>query len=212
MLIQFRRFITEQKRIREDWLEDHPGEDVSKAPPVLRLGACLVPRFKEGKRCTTFGARTVGINKQSKNREKALQFLQFLAGREYSMTINEGADSKPGNKKYISLELFRHPEFPEEEEVHAVAIKATPDGVSPNRSPFIPNSTVSRYLKDATSQLIASPSMTRKEITLLMKQTSDRINLDIARTIKRNKKMRRLYEKLLRDGAEPITADLQEVN
>jgi ABC-type glycerol-3-phosphate transport system substrate-binding protein len=65
------------------------------------MGACLVPRFKEAKRYTTYGSRGAGINKNTKNKEVALTFLKFLS-TAYSKTINDGADSKPGNQKYNS--------------------------------------------------------------------------------------------------------------
>jgi ABC-type glycerol-3-phosphate transport system substrate-binding protein len=106
MMISFRRFITEQKRARAAWLADNPGADPAAGPEILRLGACQIPRFEAGIRQTVASARCAGINVASPHREQALNFLQYLASEPYSNLINEGADSKPGNMQYNTLERF----------------------------------------------------------------------------------------------------------
>lgn len=211
ILIQLRRFVMMQKQLKENWEKEHPNEPYQ-GPEVLRMGACKVPRFKDGKRYTTFGARCAGINKKSKNIPGALTFLQYLASEEYSKTINDGADSKPGNKEYNKIELFLHPDWPGEKEIHEMSIKAIPDGRMDPRSQFISSATVGRLFNDLTDALISKEDMTRDEIREMLKTTATEIDLEIARNIKRNPKMRKIYDKLLKNGAEPIKMNLEEVD
>ena len=211
MLISFRRFITEQRNARTAWLEDHPDADPSTGPEILRMGACQIPRFKDGVRFTATGARCVGINVASPNREEALNFLQYLASEKYSALINEGADSKPGNVKYNSLEAFRHPEWPGEEDVHQGSLRAIPFGRARRRSMLVNIATVNSEFSQIKSRLEATPDITREMIGEELKRAADRVNLVIARNIKRNPKVRTMYDALLANGAEPIVYKLEEV-
>ena len=209
-LIQFRKIIAMQRQAKEKWIEEHPDADKYEGPEVLRLGACPVPRFKDSRRYTELGARCVGINKKSKNRESALNFMQYLTSEEYSKTINKGADAKPGNKKYISMDLFRHPDWPGEEEVHLMSIKSIPYGRIASRSMFISNATVGRIFKKTTDQLIADPELKPDDIARIMRRASDKINTEIARAIERNPHLQKIYEKMLTQGAEPIVSKLDK--
>ena len=211
VLIQLRRFIAMQHTLKENWDKEHPGEKYQGAP-VLRMGAVKVPRFKGKPRYTGFGSRGAGINKQSKNREEALTFLQYLASAEYSKTINDGADSKPGNLKYNKLELFEHPDFPGEKEIHEMSIKAIPDGRITPRSMFINAATLGRIYKDVQSNLISHEKITREEVKKMLQTASHEIDLEIARNIKRNPHLRKIYDKMLENGAEPIKMNLEEVD
>ncbi|MBN1863558.1 MAG: extracellular solute-binding protein [Victivallales bacterium] len=211
MLIQFRRFVENQTRQREEWLMENPGRPEKEAPEVLRMGACLVPRFEGSRRYTPFGARCNGINKMSKNIEGGLCFLQFLTTKEYSRTINEGADSKPGNMKYNKIELFIHPDWPDEVEVHEMSLKAVPDSFMNPRSQFIPNATINRIFWNATENLIATENITRDGVRRILQAAAREIDLEIARTIKRNPRMTLIYNKMLKNGAEPIRMQLEEI-
>ena len=199
-----------QRQAKEKWIEEHPDAEKYEGPEVLRLGACLVPRFKDSKRYTELRARCVGINKQSKNREAALNFMQYLTSEEYSRIINQGADSMPGNKKYISMDLFRHPDWPGEEEAHLMSIKSIPDGRIASRSMFISNATVNRLFGKAVQQLVAEPELNPEDIARIMQRASDKINLEISRAIERNPHLQKIYEKLLAQGAEPIVTKLDK--
>jgi len=211
MLISFRRFITEQRKERDIWLQENPGADPNDAPEVLRMGACQIPRFADGPRYTPTGARCAGINVASPNREQALNFLQYLASEKYSEMINVGADSKPGNIAYNKLEQFINPEWPGEEEVHEASLRAIPFGRARRRSMLINISAVNTEFSQIKSRLEATPDMTREMIVAELKRGADRVNLAIARNIKRNPKIRTMYEALLKTGAEPIVYDLEEV-
>jgi len=61
------------------------------------------------------------------------------------------------------------------------------------------------------SKIEATPDMTRDMIADELRRAAGRINLVIARNIKRNAAARKIYDTLLADGAEPIVLDLKEV-
>ncbi len=211
-LIQFRRFILEQRKEREKWLKEHPGAPEDEAPEILQIGACLPPRFADGRRYTRFGARCTGINKASPHREEALKFMQYLASPEYSRTINQGADSKPGNKKYHTIEDFRHPDFPGEEEVHRIALEIVPYGRTVRRSFFISMARIMRAYSDMKSKLINDKELTLEEAEYLLSNAQEKINSQIEKNIKRNDYYRDVYEKMIAAGAEPAAFDMKETN
>jgi len=211
MLISFRRFISEQQRARDAWLAANPDADPAQAPQVLRLGACQIPRFENSPRYTVSGARGSAINDASPNREAALNFLQYLASEPYSRLINEGADSKPPNLKYHSLDLFINPEWPGEEEVHAASLRAVQYGRSRRRSMLVNNATINNEFMLVRSRIEATPEMTEDMIAAELRRAADRIDLIIARNIKRNPGAKAVYEALLAQGAEPIVHNLEEI-
>jgi ABC-type glycerol-3-phosphate transport system substrate-binding protein len=205
MLIQLRRFISDQTEKRNEWIKNNPDKDPSECPiEVVRIGTVQVPRFKDGTRYTHFGARSTGINAKTHHPEKALKFLAYLAGPEYSALINEGADSKPGNKNYISMEHFRHPDYPDEEEMHLMSIKAIPHGRTYRRSPFITTAGMLREMNKISQKILSDKSMTRDDIANSLKNAAKAINTEIARNISRNKKSQQIYRALLKSGAKPI--------
>ncbi len=211
MLVQLRRFNLEQEKAKAEWIRNNPDAEQYEGPEVLRLGACLVPRFKDAKRYNGYGARSAGINKMGKNREKALNFLQYLASKEYSDLINLGADSKPGNKDYISIEQFRHPDFQGEDEVHQVAIDAIPYSRRRRSSMFVPSPVIERHFAKVKDKIISSAQLSPEDIAGLMKDATATINLEIARNIKRNPKARKAYDALRKQGAEAISIKLEDM-
>ncbi len=210
-LISFRRFITEQKKARQKWLEDNPGADPSGGPQILRMGGCQVPRFRDGVRYTSVGSRGAAVNAAGPNRDKAIQFLQYLASEKYSRLINEGSDSKPGNVKYHSLDQFVNPDWPGEEEVHAASLRAVQYGRARRRSMLINSAVLNAEFNQLRSKLEATPDMTREMIADELQRSAHRANLVIARNIKRNPRIREMYDALLANGAEPISLNLEEV-
>lgn len=186
MLIQLRRHFKEQ-------MED------GRTPP--RMGACPVPRLRDGKRYSHCGARGIGINAMSPNRDKALKFLQFLAGETYCLLINEGADAMPGNRNFISIEQFRHPDWPDEEEVHQATIDSLPFARTVVRSLFIENASVDRAARQVQDTLIANPDLTREDIAAVLRRASTKVDEEIARNINHNAHLRRAYDKMVAQGA-----------
>ncbi len=210
-LIQLRRFIIEQHAVKKKWIKEHPKAKKYEGPEVLRIGACFVPRFGGKERHTRYSVRCAGINPNSKNRKEALNFLQFLASKEYSRTINKGADGKPANKKYNNIEDFTNKYWPEEKQVHEISLKATLHGKMLSRSMFVSYSQIMQNLKLVTDKIVSNPGLTRKDIAKILSQANRNINLEIARNIKRNPKQMTIYKKLLELGAQPIALDLNKV-
>jgi ABC-type glycerol-3-phosphate transport system substrate-binding protein len=210
-LIQFRRLIRSQKIAREKFLKENPGKE-AEAPEVLKLGACLIPRFKGHKRYCRMGTRSTGINANAKNPEGALKFMQYLVSKKYADLINKGADSKPGPSKYYKLDLMINPAYPGEEEVHAASLISTPYGRAFPRSPFITVTKLKIILKKVEQKIIAEKNLTRKDIAVMLKRATMQTDEIIARNIKRNTYLYKFYNKLLEQGAQPIRTNLDEVS
>ena len=211
-LIQWRRFVKEQRRERQAWIETHPDAPESAAPEVLRMGACLVPRFEEGKRYTAYDARGVGINPDSENREDALAFLKYLAGEAYSELLNEGADSKPGNMAYNTLDRFVNPDWPGEKAVHRLSIETVPYGRIVPRSFFVEKPTVNRIFRNVQDKIRTTEGLSRDEIARIMKTAAQRMDLKIARAIHRSERLQAIYKTLLDQGAMPTAINPDEVD
>jgi ABC-type glycerol-3-phosphate transport system substrate-binding protein len=210
-LIQFRRLLRGQKAARKRFLKKNPGKE-SEAPEVTKLGACLVPRFKGKKRYTRFGARCTGVNIDASNPQGALEFMQYLASRQYANLINQGADSKPGPAKYCTMEMMTNPVYQGEEDVNKMTLASVPFGRAIPRSPFISISKISRIIKKIEQKIIAKEDLTREEIAIALKRVAMQTDEIIARNIKRTPHLFRFYNKLLEQGAQPIKFNLNEVS
>ncbi len=210
-LIQFRRLIRDQKKSREKFLKENPGRE-SEAPEIAELGACLMPRFKGKKRYTRFGARCTGVNVAASNPQGALDFMQYLASRQYADLINQGADSKPGPAKYCTLEMMKNPIYTGEEDINKMTIASIPFGRIIPRSPFISISKVTRILNKVEQKIIAEDDLTRAEMSAALKRATMQIDEVIARNIKRTPHLYKFYNKLLEQGAQPIKINLDEVS
>ena len=210
-LIQFRRLIREQKKAREKFLKENPDRK-DEAPEVLKLSACLFPRFKGKKRYTRFGARCTGVNADAKNPAGALDFMQYLASRQYADLINQGADSKPGPAKYCKLEMMKNPIYQGEDEVDKMTLESIPFGRAIPRSPFISVSKLTRILKKVEQKIVAKEDLTRAEMAAALKRAAMQTDEVIARNIKRTPHLQKFYNKLLEQGAQPIKLNLDEVS
>ena len=210
-LIPFRRLMRAQKKAREKFLKENPGRE-SEAPEILKLSACLFPRFKGKKRYTRFGARGTGVNVDAKNPEGALDFMQYLASRQYANLLNQGADSKPGPAKYCTMEMMKNPIYEDEEDVDKMTIASVPFGRAIPRSPFISMFKITKILKKVSDKIIAKKDLTREEMTVALKRAAMQTDEVIARNIKRNPHLFKFYNKLLEQGAQPIKINLDEVS
>lgn len=210
-LIQFRRLIRSQKIARAKFLKAHPDRK-AEAPEVAELGACLFPRFKGKKRYTRFGARCTGVNLAAKNPQGALDFMQYLASRQYADLINQGADSKPGPAKYCTLAMMKNLEYQGEEDIDEMTIASVPFGRIIPRSPFISMFKVIRILRKVSSKITAKEALSRAEIAIALKRATMQTDEVIARNIKRTPQLYKFYMKLLEQGAKPIKLNLDEVS
>ena len=202
-LMMLRPFIRQQREIQSNWEASNPGKKYTGIKPI-RIGACLVPRFKDGHRFTSAGGRTAGINIKSPNRFHALEFLRFAASEEYNMSICTIADCKPPNKTYYKPELFYHKEFPDEKEAHDMSILSIPYGKVTPRSPFANNAVVDRVLERVLQVVKVEENLTEDDIRTLCINAADQINTEIRRNIERNPQMKRFYDKIIEQGGTPI--------
>jgi len=201
-LILLRRYIDDQQKLRDKWLKEHPGQEKD-APEVLRIGACLIPRFKDGKRYTTFSARNTGINVKSKKIPQALDFLKFLTSIDYSKIVISGGDSKPGCNDYYRPYLFAPSNSPEYD-VDMIGLDSVQYGRITNRSFFINMSKLMSIFDNAVDTVIAYPNYPREDIEELMMKTADKVDRLIFESISRDPKKREIYNALLKQGAEQI--------
>jgi multiple sugar transport system substrate-binding protein len=207
-----RLFASEQQKRRNEWLKSNPDAKDDEGPQVYKYGACLMPRFADGKRYVKFDARCAGINRNSANRKEALNYLQFLASKPYSDLINMAADCKPGNKKYNTLKEMINPHYPGEEQIHEMSLASVPFGRGIPRSMFVSNATISRNFKLIIDKIETDPDLGRAEISRTLQRITSEIDLEIARNIKRSNSLSELYGRLLKDGIEPIRLKIEEIN
>ena len=110
----------------------------------------------------------------------------------------------PGKQDYISMQHFRHPDWPGEEEIHQTTIDSIPYSRSQARSLFIDNASYGRALKQVQENLIANADLTREEIARMLQRTAKKVDDEIARNIERNPHLRRAYDRMLSRGAAPM--------
>ncbi len=208
-LMMMRPYLENQLKTKAEWKNNHPGE-IYPGPEPFRLGACHVPRFKNGTRYTFVGGRMAGINALSPNRFHALNFLQYAAGPDYNLSICRIADSKPPHRQYLTLNHFYSKEYPDEKEVHDISIDATRYGKVEPRSPFINRFLVTRIMHKNFDKINNTGDLTPRDIEKTCQLMANEINTIIARNIERNDKMRELYRKMLSNGAPPAAMPIKE--
>ena len=207
MLILLRRYRKLQMQERKKFLDKYPDR-IDEAPQVMRFGACLLPKGKNGKNTSYLYGRGIGVNRNTKNPEAALKLMSFLASKEYAALINKGADAKPGPEKYQKLNLFLSKEFMGEKEVHEASLRAIPFGQKLNTSLLVDGTVIHRYCDHITEKLKAS-RMTKEQIARICKYYSDELDRTIARSVKREPTKKKIYKLLLKEGAEPIKYEVK---
>lgn len=190
------------KKMIQNWEKRHPGKPCPY--PEIRYGACAVPRFKDAPRYNmTHTGRTVGINASTKHPESALEFLTFLASPEYNEFVCRASIAKPPNKNYWKPELLYHPDYPEENPVHDMSIKAVENGRCVQRSPFIETSVASRILDNMLDVIATRDNVSDSELKSMAERATERINAIIARNVSRDKLLKKVYDKSIETHKKP---------
>ncbi|MCX8052278.1 MAG: sugar ABC transporter substrate-binding protein [Armatimonadetes bacterium] len=156
----------------------------------FRMGAVECPY--ERVRVFLGGSRVTLINAKSPRRREAVKFLKFLASRPYNELINHQADWLAPVKRYCFTDLYLHdPEFPEEDynEVWRDVMKY---GITGQISPFVNSAVASRIIASQLGLVYAN----EKSPADAMKTAARQINAEIAKTLKRDPQLRRLYQRL----------------
>jgi len=154
-----------------------------------RIGAVQLPyqRYKVG----LVKALSVGINRQSPNREAALRYLQFLASDEFSRLVLETGDALPPSEKIARSEAFLHdPDHPEED-FNAEFIEAMRRGRTHRMSPFVEIFRMERTM----NRDIAMLGQDRISPEKMCRTFTDEINGHIQTNLTRYASMREEYKR-----------------
>ena len=196
-LITFRMYIKEQRRAKERWAKEHPGEPYP-GPEPLNLGACHVPHFRDRPRCVILASRSAAVNRLSPHAEQAVNFLAYLTTKDYCETINEGADALPGNKQFGSVEAMHNEEFPEEDIMNELTIEATQWGVVKQVSPFIDAGTVLRLIETQIQRIESDSDL---DVSTAMNQAARDVNKQIQKNVERDPHLKQRFAELRGKGA-----------
>ncbi|HOX37263.1 MAG TPA: extracellular solute-binding protein [Candidatus Brocadiia bacterium] len=208
-LIRLRRFLSDQNELfrkrhpgvviptdeaecrawHRKWMNEH--EEPQDLPPA-RLGAMHVPHFDGRPPLVVLDCRSAAINKLSPHRDKAVNFLSYLAGETYCQTINDGADALPGNPEFATLKRQINPEWPGEDDLHDLTNKATDWGQTREVSPYVDGATTYRFIGAQIDRIDADP---RADVAEAMRAAAEDVNREIRKNIERDKTLRERYER-----------------
>ena len=163
-LTGMRQALLDQENRLRRWEAD-PARDPARRPELLRLGAVMLPHAAGQPRRYLAVARTVAINARSPRREAALQFLAYLAGPEYSRTVNQNADGLPGNPRYADEGLVEtgDPDL-SALELHRRSVDAIGYSRAPRLSPFLLTNDVERVLTDQVNRMEVNADLSAEEL------------------------------------------------
>jgi len=185
-LITFRQFIAEQKREYEEWHRAHPNQPYPGMPP-LRMGGSHLPHFADLPPRQIISCRSGAVNRLNPEADKAVNFLEFLASKDYCDTINEGADALPGNREYGTLEHMHNEAYPDEDLLNELTLEATEWGVVREISPFIDGQTALRLVSTQVQRLDASKDVSVEEVC---RTAAHDVNTEIARNVASNPELK----------------------
>jgi hypothetical protein len=138
---------------------ERAGNDPAKLARVIRLGSVHMPHMAGSAPVYRVGAKSTAVNALGPDREKALAFLTYLAGPEYSAIINEGVDALPGNPAYADYGL--QPGIPAlgELEMHRNTVESMKFGYVLRQSPFLLTEDIYTVIKEQISRVEADPDL-----------------------------------------------------
>ncbi len=160
----------------------------------LRMGAVECPHPAGHKpRFRGYGRSTL-VNKNSPRRQQAVEFLKYLAGKQYNELINHQADALAPVTRYCFTDLYLHdPEFPQED-YNAVWRDIMQYGVPDEVSPFINGNVASRLIERQLDLVKGG----RKSAAEAMRAATSQVNREIERNVERDPELRERYEELTR--------------
>ena len=172
---------------------------------AFRVGVSFFP-YGEFPNLVT-DTRVVSVYSGSKHKREATLFLAFMASKEYNAHIVRIADALPPLPEHTRTALYLRPEqHPNEWGAHEVPVEAAETlAIAPSISRFVPKATVERSKRQMLERVmsdLATPVEAAQE-------AEDRINDEIARTLRDSPTLRRRYDELIRTQ-EKIDARLRE--
>jgi multiple sugar transport system substrate-binding protein len=157
----------------------------------LRLGVVPAP-FGPKKVYWAYGRASL-VNKNSPRRREALDFLRYLAGREYNDLINHQADALAPIKKYCYTPEYLHdPEFPAED-YNDVWRDVMRYGIPEEISPFVDGHAAGRLI-DKQLDLVRSDE---ESVEKAMRNAARQVNEEIQKTLARDPQLRERYDRTL---------------
>jgi ABC-type glycerol-3-phosphate transport system substrate-binding protein len=150
---------------------------------LFDLGVVKAPIFKYD---YTIGyGRCTGVNRNSKNREYALRFLEFLASPEFNRQINRSYDSLSGVQKYCEAPWTLSDNQPAPKGLESVNdplwVTSMAYDYDYEESPFIPPYKVQQYWAEEFGKLSASNNESAKEmLDAFTKDVNDEIQRNVA--------------------------------
>jgi ABC-type glycerol-3-phosphate transport system substrate-binding protein len=180
-LFDFRHDYEERVKLLKKW-EAKPDHKLIEKPQLLRLGALMVPHFADLSPAYRLECRLTIVNARSPNRDKALKFLQFLAGPDFASEINRAHDQVPGNPKYVSQGVEKGYDDLSEDEMLSYTIESMKYGYISRASPFLVTNDIENILSDQMDRLEADPKLkvesaltdAQEEAIRLMQRNLDR--------------------------------------
>jgi multiple sugar transport system substrate-binding protein len=164
--------------------------------PELRenLGCVFLPRPKGRQPACYCGTRGSGVNVNSPNRMKALEFMKYLASDEYNRVIALDSDGLPPNAAFASHpENLINPDYPwETPEFHAKFVEAMRYAQSPPVSPFVDPVVVNTIWVDAIDYITNGIKMPEAA----MKEAAKRVNDRIDQNVRDREDLRQRYDQL----------------
>jgi multiple sugar transport system substrate-binding protein len=140
-------------------------------------------------------ARSAVVNVGGEYPDLAARFLEYLAGETYNRTIIEDADALPPNPAMAQLDAFRNPpEHPEEGPANVKYYRAAAEyGVGREYSPFVKPFAVQRIIKKTRE------GMDNQAVAIDdgLAEMTEKINTRLRRTVARDPKLKKQYEKAL---------------
>jgi multiple sugar transport system substrate-binding protein len=160
----------------------------------LKLGA-VEPPYRYA-RAWAGNGRIAVINQRSPRKKQALEFLVFLASREYNQLLNDQADGLAAFKKFCQGPRFEtNPDYPNED-YNEVWKEVTARAVAEDTSPFVATRLANRLI-DVQVDLVRA---NQKSPEAAMRDATAQVNAEIARSIEKDPKLKRLYEERLRNA------------
>jgi ABC-type glycerol-3-phosphate transport system substrate-binding protein len=163
----------------------------------LRLGAVELPR---GPSTRVFGiGKSTLVNANSRKRDGALLFLEFLHSRAWGDLINHQADGlAPVIEHNYTDAYLRDPDFPDED-YNDVWRAALEDAVPQEVSSYVNGQTVERILKVQTDLVRAN----LKSGAEAMRDAAKKINAAIIEQLRRDPVLKDRYHTEIANGAKP---------
>jgi len=156
----------------------------------LRLGAAESPHGRY--RVFRGYGRASLINRNSPQRREALEFLKYMAGREYNELINHQADALAPVIPYSHTDKYLHdPQYPDED-FNDVWRDVMEYGVPDEVSPFVNGNVVSRIMNKQLD-LVKND---QKTAAAAMKTAASEINEEIQKALERDPSLQKRYREI----------------